>query len=77
MARRMNPGSLAALVVLAVAVLFVAGSYIVSHELNRDAATTGNSASAPRDQPPARDQTTPPKPPLVDSNVPPAGGRTQ
>jgi hypothetical protein len=69
-------------VVLAVIFLFVAGSYIVSHNLNRDAETTGNSASAPNapgriNEQPARDQGTPRKPPLIDDNVPPAGGRSQ
>jgi hypothetical protein len=53
---------------------------MVSNGLNRDATTTGNSASAPNapgriNEQPARDQGTPKKPPLQDTNVPPAGGR--
>jgi hypothetical protein len=60
--------------------VFVVGSYVVSSGLNRDGATTGNSASAPNapgriNEQPARDQGTPKKPPLQDTNVPPAGGR--
>jgi hypothetical protein len=60
-------------------VIFIAGSYIVSHSLNEAASTTGNSASAPNspgriNEQPARDQGTPRKPPLQDTNVPPPGG---
>ena len=61
-------------------VLFAAGSFIVGHSLNQAATTVGNSASAPNspgriNEQPARDQGTPRKPPLQDTNVPPAGGR--
>jgi hypothetical protein len=61
-------------------VAFIAGSYLVSHSLNEAAATVGNSASAPNspgriNEQPARDQGTPRKPPLQDTNIPPAGNR--
>lgn len=79
MARKLTPGAIAAIVAAAAVVLLVAGGYMVSSGLNRDAITTGNSASAPNapgriNEQPARDQGTPKKPPLQDTNVPPAGG---
>ena len=85
MARRMNPGSLAALVLAIAVLVLVGGSYLVSSRMNRDAETVGNSASAPNapgriNEQPAPDATSRGQnqsPPLVDSNVPPAGGQKQ
>jgi hypothetical protein len=85
MARRMNPGSLAALVLAIAVVVFVAGSYLVSSRMNRDAETVGNSASAPhapgrineQPAPTATSRTQNQAPPLTESNVPPAGGQKQ
>jgi hypothetical protein len=82
MARRTNPGSLAALVLTIAVLVLVAGSYLVSSRMNRDAETVGNSASAPNapgriNEQPLPDQGTPRKPPMVDSNVPPVGGQKQ
>jgi hypothetical protein len=85
MARRMNPGSLAALVLAIAVLVLVGGSYLVSSRLNRDAETVGNSASAPNapgrinEQPAstATSRTQNQPPPLTESNVPPAGGQKQ
>ena len=85
MARRMNPGSLAALVLAIAVLVLVGGSYLVSSRMNRDAQTVGNSASAPnapgrineQPAPTATSRTQTQQPPLVDSNVPPAGGQKQ
>ena len=85
MARRMNPGSLAALVLAIAVLVLVGGSYLVSSRMNRDAQTVGNSASAPnapgrineQPAPDATSRTQTQQPPLVDSNVPPAGGQKQ
>jgi len=81
----MNPGSLTALVIAAVVVVLVAGSYLVSNRMNRDAETTGNSASAPNAPGRINEQPSPTaisrgqdqSPPLINSNVPPAGARKQ
>jgi hypothetical protein len=71
-------GTIAAMLVGACLIIFGAGSYILSRSLNESATTAGNSASAPNspgriNEQPARDQGTPRKPPLQDTNVPPAG----
>jgi hypothetical protein len=76
---KLNPGSVAAIVLAGIVVLG-AGSYMVSSRLNRDAESAGNSTSAPNapdrinDQP-MKDRTTSrqTEPPLVETNVPPAG----
>jgi hypothetical protein len=80
----MNPGSLAAIVLTVAVLVLVGGSYLVSSRMNRDAQTVGNSASAPNapgriNEQPARDAVAPSQsqPPLVDTNVPPAGGQKQ
>jgi len=83
----MNPGSLAALVLTIAVLVLVAGSYLVSSRMNRDAQTVGNSASAPNAPGRINEQLAPDavgpsqrqnqSPPLVDTNVPPAGGRKQ
>ena len=78
---RLNLGSVAAMVLAAIVVLLLgAGSYMVSSRMNRDAETVGNSASAPNspggiNEQPMKDRTTPRQnePPLVETNVPPAG----
>jgi hypothetical protein len=78
---KLNPGSVAAIVLAGIVVLVLgAGSYVISSRLNRDAATAGNSASAPNapgriNEQPMKDRTTPrqTEPPLVETNVPPAG----
>jgi hypothetical protein len=72
-------GTIAAVFIGACLILFAVGSIIISHSLNEAATTVGNSASAPNspgriNEQPARDQGTPRKPPLQDTNVPPAGG---
>ena len=78
---KLNPGSVAAIVLAAILMLVIgAGSYMVSSRLNRDAESAGNSTSAPNapdrinDQP-MKDRTTSrhTEPPLVETNVPPAG----
>jgi hypothetical protein len=79
---KLNRGSVAA-IMLAAAILMLllgGGSYMVSSRLNRDADTAGNSASAPNspgriNEQPMKDRTTPRQnePPLVETNVPPAG----
>jgi hypothetical protein len=82
---KLNPGSVAAIVLAGIVVLVLAaGSYMVSSRLNRDAETAGNSASAPNapgriNEQPMKDQTTPrqAEPPLVETNVPPAGRQTR
>ena len=82
---KLNPGSVATIVLAAILVLLLgAGSYVVSSRMNRDAETAGNSASAPNapgriNEQPARDAVAPSQsqPPLVDTNVPPAGQRKQ
>ena len=63
---------------------FGAGSYMISSRLNRDAERAGNSASAPNapgriNEQPMKDRTTPrqTEPPLVETNVPPAGRQTR
>jgi len=78
----MNPGSLAALVLAIAVLVLVGGSYLVSSRMNRDAATVGNSASAPNapgriNEPDATSRGQNQSAPLVDSNVPPAGGQKQ
>jgi hypothetical protein len=78
---KLNPGSVAAIVLAAVVVLLLgAGSYMVSSRMNRDAETAGNSAGAPNapggiNEQPMKDRTAPrqTEPPLVETNVPPAG----
>ena len=78
---RLKLGSVAAIVLSAIVVLLLgAGSYMVSSRMNRDAETVGNSASAPNspggiNEQPMKDRTTPRQnePPLVETNVPPAG----
>jgi len=67
-----------------VLLVFAAGSYMVSSRLNRDAETAGNSASAPNapgriNEQPMKDRTPPrqAEPPLVETNVPPAGRQKQ
>ena len=78
---RLNLGSVAAMVLAAIVVLLLgAGSYMVSSRMNRDAETVGNSASAPNspggiNEQPMKDRTSPRQnePPLVETNVPPAG----
>jgi hypothetical protein len=78
---KLNPGSVAAIVLAGIVVLVLgAGSYMISSRLNRDAERAGNSASAPNapgriNEQPMKDRTTPrqTEPPLVETNVPPAG----
>jgi hypothetical protein len=78
---RLNLGSVAAMVLAAIVVLLLgAGSYMASSRMNRDAEAVGNSASAPNspggiNEQPMEDRTTPRQnePPLVETNVPPAG----
>ena len=78
---KLNPGSVAAIVLAGIVVLVLgAGSYMISSRLNRDAERSGNSASAPNapgriNEQPMKDRTTPrqTEPPLVETNVPPAG----
>jgi hypothetical protein len=78
---KVKPGSAVAIVLAAISLLLLgAGGYMVSSRLNRDAETVGNSASAPNapgrvNEQPMKDRTTPRKnePPLVETNVPPAG----
>ena len=78
---KLNSGSVAAIVLAAIMVLLLGvASYVGSSRMNQAAETVGNSASAPNapggihDQA-TKDRTTPPQtqPPLVDTNVPPAG----
>jgi hypothetical protein len=71
--KRMNPGTLAAVVLVFAAVIFVGYSFFVSGRMNEDAATTGIS-TRPKEPGSIQDlpATNKPKPPLVDSNVPPA-----
>jgi hypothetical protein len=78
---QLTPRRVVIIVLTGIVVLVLgAGSYLVSSRLNRDAETAGNSASAPNapgrinDQP-MKDRTTPrqTEPPLVETNVPPAG----
>jgi hypothetical protein len=69
---RMSPGTFAALI-LALAVLLFAGySYVVSSDIKDHAAATGTSTK-PREPGSIQDlpATNKPKPPLVDTNVPP------
>ena len=80
---KLNPGSVAAAAAILV-LLLGAGSYIVSSRLNRDAENAGNSASASNspgriNEQPMKDRTTPrqTEPPLVETNVPPAGRSKQ
>jgi hypothetical protein len=82
MARRLNPGSLAAVGVAVALIVVIAGSYLVSSRMNRDAEKTGNSASAPYspgriNEQPLPDRGTPSQrqQPLVDTNVPPAAAQ--
>ena len=78
---RLNVGSVAAVVLSAIVVLLLgADSYMASSRMNRDAEAVGNSASAPNspggiNEQPMKDRTTPRQnePPLVETNVPPAG----
>jgi hypothetical protein len=78
---KLNPGSVAAIVLAGIVVLVLgAGSYMISSRLNRDAESAGNSASAPNapgriNEQPMKDRITPrqTEPPLVETNVPPAG----
>jgi hypothetical protein len=45
---KLNPASVTTVVIIAVVVLLLgAGSYVISVQMNRDAETAGNSASAP------------------------------
>ncbi len=81
---KLNPGSVAAAAAAILVLLLGAGSYIVSSRLNRDAESAGNSASAPNspgriNEQPMKDRTTPRQgePPLVETNVPPAGRSKQ
>jgi hypothetical protein len=84
MAKR-NLGAVAAMVVAAIVVLLLgAGSYMASSRMDRDAEIAGNSASAPNapgriNEQPMKDRTTPRQnePPLVETNVPPAGRQKQ
>jgi len=78
---KLNSGSVVAIVLGAIVVLILGvASYVGSSRMNQAAETVGNSASAPnapgsiQDQP-MKDRTTPreTQPPLVDTNVPPAG----
>jgi hypothetical protein len=83
MARKINVGSLAALAVTVAVLVAIAGSYLVSSKMNRDAETVGNSASAPNSPGGINEQSSPtltsPRrtEPLIDSNVPPAGKARQ
>jgi hypothetical protein len=78
---KLNPASVTTLVIIAVVVLLLgAGSYVISVQMNRDAETAGNSASAPNapgriNEQPMKDRTSPKvtEPALVGTNVPPAG----
>ena len=78
---KLKPRSVAAMVLAGIVLLVLAaGSYMVSSRLNRDSETAGNSASAPNapgriNEQPMKDRTTPhqSEPPLVETNVPPAG----
>jgi hypothetical protein len=82
---KLNAGSVTTIVLSGIVVLVLGtGAYMISSRLNRDAETAGNSASAPNapgrinDQP-MMDRTTPrqTEPPLVETNVPPAGRQKQ
>jgi hypothetical protein len=78
---KLNSGAVAAIVLAAIVVLILGvASYVGSSRMDEAAESVGNSASAPNapgrisDQP-TRDRTSPrqTEPPLVDTNVPPAG----
>jgi hypothetical protein len=77
---KLNTGPVAAIALVAILVLLLGAS----SRLNRDAETAGNSASAPNapgsiNEQPMKDRTTPRQnePPLVETNVPPAGRQKQ
>jgi hypothetical protein len=78
---KLNPASVTTVVIIAVVVLLLgASSYVISVQMNRDAETAGNSASASNapgriNEQPMKDRTSPrlTEPPLVGTNVPPAG----
>ena len=78
---KLNPGSVAAIVQAGIVVLVLgAGSLHGQQPIEPDAETAGNRASAPNapgriNEQPMKDRTTPrqTEPPLVETNVPPAG----
>jgi len=70
---RMHPGTIAAIVLLALTLVYVGYSIVVSQRIG-DSATTSGVSTRPNEPGSIQDRpaTEKPKPPLVDSNVPPA-----
>ncbi len=71
--KRMHPGTLAAIVLAVLVVIYVGYSVIVTERIDDRAATTGGSTN-PREPGSIQDlpATKKPKPPMQDSAVPPA-----
>jgi len=77
----MNKKGLVTAIVLSVlAIIFIGMSVLYSQKVDEDAAASGTTAkqqvpNSRVNEQPASEARTPPRPPLQDTNVPPAGGR--
>jgi hypothetical protein len=77
--KRMHPGTLAAVVLAVLALIYIGYSFVVTKRMDDRAATTTGGSTAPKDPGSIQDLpgTQKPKPPLQDSAVPPAAPQSR